>query len=478
MTPEQKAQRKYRLNDPLRAYTEEFNNEDTSAVARLTQLTQQYDQTKREQKDCQTETQILSRQIGAARKSDQSTDELTASMREKSANNKALKNRLQELENDILACFDRQTQHDKPIEQRYSDILNRHYKHQTETSTEIRISIFDDMDYSRWNRYVENHPDATIYHLCEWRELIHNTFGHSYRYIYATNENNEMIGVLPLIRLQSRLFGDFFVSMPYFNYGGALADTPEIEQKLMQHADEMAKNAGVKHIEYRDTVSRPDYPARTDKVNMILALPDSVEVLWDGFKPSLRAQIKRPQRENPQTKIGGIELLDDFYRVFARNMRDLGTPVYSKTFFANILKQFPEQANIIVIVLKGKPVAAAFLLGHRSMLEIPWASTVRTVNHLSINMLLYWEVLSFAIKKGYDFFDFGRSSIDSGTYRFKKQWGAVPKPLHWHYWLPQGEKLPALNPSNPKFTLMINIWRRLPVFVTKIIGPGVVKNLP
>ena len=159
-------------------------------------------------------------------------------------------------------------------------------------------------------------------------------------------------------------------------------------------------------------------------------------------------------------------------------MRDLGTPVYSKTFFSNILHSFPEHCQIVIVYMETKPVAAAFLLGYNDTLQIPWASTISDVNHLSMNMLLYWEVLKFAIENRYHYFDFGRSSKNSGTYRFKQQWGAKPKQLYWHYWLAENTELPRLNPDNPKYALAINTWKRIPVFITRLIGPPIVRNLP
>jgi FemAB-related protein (PEP-CTERM system-associated) len=268
------------------------------------------------------------------------------------------------------------------------------------------------------------------------------------------------------------------VSMPYFNYGGAVAGHPLIETKLMHAAAEHAASLGISHIEYRDDTPRDGFPVRTDKVNMVLTLPDSHEALWQSFTPKLRAQIRRPQREKVRVLQDGKAALDDFYSVFTRNMRDLGTPVYPKAFFRHILNCFPEACRILVVRLNDRPAAACILVGHRDRLEIPWASSIRDVNHLSINMLLYWEALKFAIDKHYRHFDFGRSSRDSGTYRFKQQWGARPSQLYWHYWLKPGTALPALSPDNPRYALAINIWRRLPLSVTNRLGPLIVRNLP
>jgi FemAB-related protein (PEP-CTERM system-associated) len=329
-----------------------------------------------------------------------------------------------------------------------------------------------------WNSYVAGNPAASIYHRAEWRPLIKQSFGHEGCYFIARGKNHKVVGILPLIRLKSRLFGDFLVSMPYFNYGGAIADHPSIEQALMKAASDHAATLGSSHIEYRDNIPRDGWPVRDEKVNMILPLAGSETELWDGFSPKLRAQIRRPQREDPQVLSGGKEYLDDFYGVFSRNMRDLGTPVYGRQFFSNMLETFPEACRIMVIRLGNRPVAAGFLIRHRDIMEIPWASTIREVNHLSINMLLYWEVLKYALLEGNRYFDFGRSSRDSGTFRFKQQWGARPVQLHWHYWLNGNSELPAINPDNPRYALAINIWKHLPLIITRYIGPHIIKNIP
>ena len=159
-------------------------------------------------------------------------------------------------------------------------------------------------------------------------------------------------------------------------------------------------------------------------------------------------------------------------------MRDLGSPPHSKYFIQNILEYFPDKSWITVIHLNKVPVAAGLLIKNGNTLDIPLASTIRRANPYSVNMMLYWEVLRIAINKGFSNFDFGRSSKDSGTFRFKKQWGTTPRQLYMHYWLDKNNEMPLLNPSNPKYALLINVWKRLPVGLASLIGPRIVKNLP
>lgn len=340
------------------------------------------------------------------------------------------------------------------------------------------VTTATDADAGAWDRYVAGHPLASLYHRYGWRRVIADSFGHETLYFCARDAGGALCGVLPMARLTSRLFGDFAVSMPFFNYGGPLADSAAIADRLLEHAAATAAERGLHHLEVRSTRPLNGWPARTDKVSMVLALPASGETLDAQLGAKVRAQIKRARQENPEVARGGIELLDDFYRVFAVNMRDLGTPVYGKGFFRNILTAWPEQARLVVLRLRGRPVAAAFLLGDRDLQEIPWASTLRSVNALNLNMLLYREVLQLSIKQGYGFFDFGRSSQDAGTFRFKKQWGAQPVQHHWHYWLAGGGPLPELKPDSPKFRFLVRCWQHLPVFVANRIGPQIVKYLP
>ncbi len=292
-------------------------------------------------------------------------------------------------------------------------------------------------------------------------------------------DNEKIVGILPLVQLKSLLFGNFIVSMPYFNYGGIVADSGEITDLLINAAQALRKQLGCSHIELRfDKEQSFDLPVSTDKITMLLDLPDDPDELWQALGSKLRAQVKRPIREGVEFLVGGDELLNDFYSVFSTNMRDLGTPVYSKQFFKEMLNTFGENTFVAVVKLNGEAVSAGFLIGNNGKLEIPWASTLRKVNRIGVNMFLYWNVLKAAIEKDFKVFDFGRSSKDAGTLKFKKQWGGFEKQLYWYYDLPAGEPLPGLNIKNKKFGAAISVWKKLPVKVSNLIGPQIVKNLP
>ncbi|SFM53417.1 FemAB family XrtA/PEP-CTERM system-associated protein [Marinobacter zhejiangensis] len=328
-------------------------------------------------------------------------------------------------------------------------------------------------------QYLERHPGASIWHQPVVTSFISTTYSHETRYFFALGEGGRVVGVLPVVQLNSRLFGNFLVSLPYFNYGGVLADNPDIAGKLIEACNEWRDQQGAEHLELRACEdSGLGYQQRTDKVTFWLPLPEHPDDLWNSFKPKLRAQVRRGEKEVSGLHVGGCELLDDFYHVFSNNMRDLGTPVYGKDFFRNLLQSLDGHAWLVVAKIDGKPAGCAFITGFKGRMEIPWASTLRRYSHTGINMTMYWEILKLAIARGYGLFDFGRCSRDAGTYRFKQQWGAQPIDLFWDYVMPEGHELPALNPDNPKFKLLIAVWQRLPLFVANFLGPHIVKDLP
>lgn len=344
--------------------------------------------------------------------------------------------------------------------------------------SKITIHKLDKQAESSWNDYVKS-KGTSLYHHTDWRHLIKDVFGHESHHIYALDENQQVVGILPLIRLKSSLFGDFLVSMPYFNYGGCVADSSKVLNMLLIESDRLRGTLGCSHVEMRSSESvQSSLPCRQDKVTMLLDLPENADHLWKSIGAKRRSQIKRPIREGVEFEFGGVELLDDFYHVFSINMRDLGTPVYSKSFFKAIFKWFPEKAHIAIVRLNGEAVGTGFLLGNEQVMEIPWASTLRKVNKISANMFLYWNILKSSIELGYKTFDFGRSSKDAGTLRFKKQWGAEQKQLYWYYQLEEGKEIPQMNHQNKKYELMIKVWKKMPLLFCNNIGPLIVKKLP
>ena len=329
------------------------------------------------------------------------------------------------------------------------------------------------------DRYIDQSPASSIYHYFVWSMVIEKSFGHKSYYLICEKNDGDLGGILPLVHLKSLFFGNMMVSMPYFNYGGVCADNPGNQNLLIGEAVKIAGDLGASHIELRqEDLLDNGFPFKSEKVSMRINLPCSPGDLWKSFPSKLRSQIKVPQKNGISARIGRIEELDNFYEVFSINMSHLGTPVYPKCFFRHILENFPNCTWICNVFRGDIPVASGFLIGFKNKLEIPWASSLRKYNKFSPNMLLYWSCLQFACDNGFAVFDFGRSSAGESTYKFKEQWGATSSPMRWHYWLRSNCAMPEITPRNPKYRLAIELWKSLPVPVTRFLGPHIVKNIP
>jgi FemAB-related protein (PEP-CTERM system-associated) len=210
---------------------------------------------------------------------------------------------------------------------------------------------------------------------------------------------------------------------------------------------------------------------------MVLDLPVSADTLLKSFKSKLRSQIMKPVKEGVKAKIGGIELLDDFYQIFSINMRDLGSPVHSMRLIEEVMQGFGTLSRIIIVHKENKPLACSLVVGFKDTLENPWASALREYSRLSPNMLLYWTMLEYACGEGYRHFDFGRSTPDEGTYQFKEQWGATPQPLNWQTIALNGKSLEEDQSERSGFDRAIEYWKKLPVPVTRVIGPMIRKHI-
>jgi serine/alanine adding enzyme len=322
------------------------------------------------------------------------------------------------------------------------------------------------------------HPNCTHYHRWAWKGVIEKTFKWPTFYLMEADEAG-VRGILPLVWQKSLLFGSFLTSMPFLNAGGIVANDPAVERALVEEAVRIAGRLKAQYLELRHRNDlRLDLARRTDKVTVTLPVYPDEDTMWKALDTKIRTKVRKSKSQNLQAEFGGKEFLDDFYAIFAQNMRDLGTPVYAKDFFANIIEAFPDDTHLCLVRHDGTPIAASFLMGHRGRIEAVWSSSIRQYLSLKPNMFLYWNLFCFAGQHNYQVFDFGRSTVGSGTHDFKLQWGAVSQPLYWDYWLSGGKALPGLNPNNPKYQLPIRIWQKLPLGLTRALGPRIVRCLP
>lgn len=330
-----------------------------------------------------------------------------------------------------------------------------------------------------WDAYVEAHPRATGYHVWAWRAVIERGFRHPGHYLTARDGTGAICGVLPLVRFNSWLFGRFLVSLPFVNYGGILASHDAARTALLDAAVDLAGTYACRHVELRHVDRQlPRAPVKQHKVTMLLPLEGTVEAAWKRLDGKVRNQVRKAEKSGLVSTVGGTELLTEFYPVFARNMRDLGTPVYARGFFEQILAELPDRTRVFVVRKGVTPVAAGIGCVWRDTIEVPWASSLREYRQLCPNMLLYWAVITHGVEAGLRTLDFGRSTPEGGSYQFKRQWGAEPVPLHWEYWLPEGHPIPDQGPTNPKMQTAVAVWQRLPLALANTLGPYVVRVIP
>jgi FemAB-related protein (PEP-CTERM system-associated) len=333
-------------------------------------------------------------------------------------------------------------------------------------------------DRAAWDAYVASMPEASNYHRWGWKEAIEETFGHDTYYLSAV-DCGEISGVLPLVHMKSRLFGNFLVSMPFFSYGGVLASNAEARELILAKAAEIGGELGVSHIELRQCSAQPmAWREATPKVTMELPLPARVEDLWKGLSSGMRNKVRNGQKGGFRIEWGGAEAVGTFYKVFSTNMRNLGTPVYPQAWFANLCKYFPEEVKILTLWDGEQAVASGIITCYGKTLELPWSATLPESRKKHSAILMYWTLLEWAITNGFSRADFGRCTKGSGVYEFKKHWNSVERPLHWYYWLAPGTPVPELRPDNPRYRVATKMWKHLPLGIANLLGPRIVRSIP
>ena len=345
----------------------------------------------------------------------------------------------------------------------------------------IEIVVYHGRDLDDWievaavNLGPVRHPD----HDLRWLRILAQSMGHR-PYLIEAVQQGRTVGLLPLAFVPSFLFGRFLVSLPYVNSAGVQTQNAEVSSRLAEAAGRLTDELDCRFLELRNEL--PVTAAclteqMTAKVHMRLSLPATVGELRDGLKSKVRSQVKKGETQGFEVRWGREDLLADFYDLFVRRMRDLGTPVYGRGLFQAILKEFSSEAEICCIRSGNTPAAAAMLIHGAGLTEVPSASSLSQYNPLNVNMFMYWQLLTRAVERGQETFDFGRATRDSNTFSFKKQWGAEPSPAVWQYYVRKGT-CGDMRPSGKKTQALIRVWQHLPLAITRLIGPYIVRGIP
>lgn len=354
-----------------------------------------------------------------------------------------------------------------------------------DTDAELEVCVFDGAGAGaraggadRWDRLVAQAEGSTFCHLAGWRDILSDVLGAECLYRVATTRTGEWLGVLPLARVKSRMLGHYLVSLPFLNDGGPLGSAAAC-RRLVEEAVTEARRSGADLLELRTRSSGGGgvrLATSSRKITVVLDLPSSADELSRSFPSKLRSQIRRPIKEGLTARLGS-EQWEPFYEVFARTMRDLGTPVLPRAWFERIAAMFPSFVVFGAVYRGDEPVAGGCGFVWRDEFEMTWAGSLREHRALAPNMLLYWAFMEQMIARGVRVFNFGRCTPGGGTHQFKRQWGGADVPLPWRHYAPGGRSATP-SPDDPAYSWGPRLWRRLPLSLANRLGPRLVRYLP
>ena len=331
---------------------------------------------------------------------------------------------------------------------------------------------------AEWDQYLLQHPGGNFYQRYGWKNINRKNFGHEC-FFQAAKQQGKIVGLMPMVHIKSHLFGNILSSMPFVNFGGLCSDSDAVTESLLDDARRLTAQCNADYLEIRSAEHYDQaLPAATHKISMTIDLDADPDTLWNAFKSKHRTNIRRVYKNNVRVAQGRHELLDTFYSLISKSWKGLGTPIYRKSYFADILDTFPDETRIFIAYQDDTPVATAFNAYYKGIVEGMWAGALPEQRSTQANYVLYWEMIRDACEKGFRHYHLGRSTADSGAEAFKKKWNAYGRQLYWQYILHRQQDIPQLNVNNPKFDLAIRLWKKLPLPVTTTIGPLLARSIP
>lgn len=330
-------------------------------------------------------------------------------------------------------------------------------------------------DVPSWDAYVTAHTDGTFFHLAAWADVVRRAFGHRSRYLLA-QRGDRIVGVLPLVHLRSRLFTNALISTPFCVYGGVLADDPSIANELYAAASELARDLDVDYLEVRHrSAPEIDWPGKSLYVTFRKQLLPSVDQNLQAIPRKQRAEVRAGIKNSLN-----VELERDtarFYDIYSQSVRSLGTPVFARRYFDLLQSSFGAACEVATVTHQGRGIASLMTFWFRDEVLPYYGGGLAAARPLSGYDFLYWDLMRRACERGVRIYDFGRSKLETGPFRYKRHWGFEPEPLHYRYYLVRARQVPDISPNNPRYQAMIDLWRRMPLWLTRTLGPLIARDL-
>lgn len=340
----------------------------------------------------------------------------------------------------------------------------------------VRVARLDASSAREWDAYVLEADDATFFHRAGWKNVLEQAFGHRTHFLYAERDGR-VTGVLPMAEVRSLLFGHSLSSLPFCVYGGIAADDPESAVALRDEACRLAETLGVGALELRNqSPSEAQWPVKELYFTFRKAIDEDDDVNLKAIPNRQRAMVRKGIKEGLLSEWDdGVERL---YRVYSESVRNLGTPVFSSKYFRILQREFADDCSVLMITHDGADVAGVMNFYFRDeVLPYYGGSTSASRTLRGVNHFMYWELMRYSAERGCRVFDFGRSKADTGPFSFKKNFGFEPQPLPYEYYLVKSDSVPDVNPSNPKYKMLIDTWSKLPLPVANFVGPLLARSL-
>jgi len=327
-----------------------------------------------------------------------------------------------------------------------------------------------------WDAFVAQCPNATFFHRAGWERITREVFGHDTHFLWA-EQGGALVGVLPLAHVNSRLFGNALTSLPFAVYGGVASASPEAAAALEAEADRLAQRLGVAHLELRHIERRhADWPLQDLYVTFRKPILPKEEDNMLAIPRKQRAMVRKGIKNGLSSHIDPD--VDRFFALYADNVHRHGTPALSRRYFQALAEVFGPDVEVLTVCSPdSKPLSSVLSFYWRDEVLPYYAGDDWAAREAAANDFKYWELMRRAYERGLQVFDYGRSKVGTGPYAFKKNWGFEPTPLHYEYRLYQRDSVPQNNPSNAKYRLMIEAWKRLPLPVANWLGPHIVRHL-
>lgn len=312
------------------------------------------------------------------------------------------------------------------------------------------FEFLKEADFAKYEDFIKKHKNGSLFQSLVWRSMRK---GQPFNAIIVKDNNENIIGSIAIYVVKK--YGKNLLFSPR---GPVIDDGDDKTLKeLFEGILELSKKYNAYALRFDPLIARDDIIIRkcieelkgkilfvddreidtspSHIVYLLIIEGKTNEEVFDSFDSQIRYKIRKCEKRNLEIKTGTRDDLKAFHNLFLQTTERKGFHSRPLSYFERLYDNLGDEfVHLKLAYFEGELLGGALLLSYGKTTTYLYGASSEKHRELMPNHLIQWNLIKWAIEKGYSTYSFGgipgykdEKNPAYGIYRFKKGFNGYVK---------------------------------------------------